>query len=79
MANHHSRTSAQSSGGNSADHLGRLWTIVCTLETLHAALDDDAADAEVPTRNMVSMLHEMAESLALDMRAAQDALEVNHA
>ena len=78
MANPLPRTSTQSSGSNPADHLGRLWNIVCTLETLHAALDDDAADAEVPTRNMLSMLHDMVESLALDMRAAQDALEVNH-
>lgn len=43
---------------------GKAWDAYNVLKVLHFALDDDAADCDVPTRSLVGMVMRQAEALA---------------
>ncbi|MYN11772.1 hypothetical protein GSY71_01215 [Pusillimonas sp. TS35] len=50
-----------------ADLERKAWAISNVLQTLYAALPDDAADSAVPTRCLISTLFDMAEELATNL------------
>lgn len=61
------------SNGLTYKHAGDAWTIYNIVKTLHAALPDDPADCEVPTRCLLSHVLGLAEALASTLTELRNA------